>query len=59
MMRIIPSGRKVLVSTRRQRQLEKFRQDLLKSRSLLVRTLQMSIAPHSSANTLYRRRCAS
>ena len=40
MMRIIRSGRKVLVSTRRQRQLEKFRQDLLKSRNLLVRTLQ-------------------
>ena len=50
MMRIVRSGRKVLVSTRRQRQLERFRQDLLKSRNLLVRTLQWT--PNLSDETL-------
>ena len=49
-MRIIRSGRKVLVSTRRQRQLERLRQDLLKSRNLLVRTLQWT--PNLSDETL-------
>jgi len=50
MMRIVRSGRKVLVPTRRQRQLEKLRQDLLKSRALLARTLQWT--PNLSDETL-------
>ena len=50
MMRIVRSGRKVLVSTRRQRQLERFRQDLLTSRALLLRTLQWT--PNLSDETL-------
>lgn len=49
-MRIVRSGRKVLVSTRRQRQLEKLRQDLLRSRVVLLRTLQWT--PDLAGETL-------